>query len=181
MSDVFVSYTKDDRMLAEYVVGALKEVGYSVWWDAALVAGTGFGVAIQRELDAAQMAIVIWSPISVGSHWVNEEAGYARERDKLLTTRTADLVDLPLGYRGLHTVPVEDRAEILRTLQQRGVSPSGGGGARPGPAGQPEISHDPRIPTLVVDPWPGSGGHTTIAAAIAAAPEGARLLIRPGD
>lgn len=58
------------------------------------------------------------------------------------------------------------------------------------PAARPGISEmttpdraapPPRpVPTLVVDPWPGRGDHTTIGAAIAAAAPGSRLLIRPG-
>jgi len=45
---------------------------------------------------------------------------------------------------------------------------------------RPKPATPPAIPTLVVDPFPGRGDHSTISAAIDAAPAGARILIRPG-
>lgn len=44
----------------------------------------------------------------------------------------------------------------------------------------PYVRSEPEIPTLVVDPWPNRGDHTTIMAAINAASPGDRILIRPG-
>ena len=46
---------------------------------------------------------------------------------------------------------------------------------------QSEFTPDtPKLPTLVVDQWPGRGDHTTIGAAIKAAEPGSRILVKPG-
>ena len=37
MADIFISYSKQDKALAEQLAGLLQEIGFSVWWDADLV------------------------------------------------------------------------------------------------------------------------------------------------
>lgn len=46
--------------------------------------------------------MAIWSRQSVNSLWVHDEAQYALEQKKLVPV-LADDVDLPLGFRGVHT------------------------------------------------------------------------------
>lgn len=179
MADVFISYARADRALAEALAARMRAAGYTVWWDAALVAGTGFGLAIQAEVDAARVMFVIWTETSAKSQWVYAEASYAARQNKLapLAANGFDPANAPPPFNTAHCRIEEDLvAAALDELARRGVGPSGtvSGGIGGGP------SHDPSLPTVVVDPWPGRGDHRTIAEAIAAAPEGARVLIRPG-
>lgn len=65
------------------------------------------------------------------------------------------------------------------------VSPVAEAAEAPAPAPKAPAPKAPatparEIPTLIVDPWPNLGDHTTIAAAIKAAEPGSRVLIRPG-
>ena len=98
MADVFVSYVREDRDIAEKLASGLTAAGFSVWWDRHIRGGVEFAKEIERELDAARAVIVLWSGDSLGSRWVRDEAEQAREEDKLIPVRL-DGVQPPLGFR----------------------------------------------------------------------------------
>ena len=120
MSDVFISYSKVDRRQAEALAEDLKLHGYSVWWDTNLYGGEDFHDVILQALDAAKVAIVIWSEPSVKSQWVRGEAQHAQSQQKLKPTKFSKLrdADIPLNFRTLHTEPLEDRDRILRAVER---------------------------------------------------------------
>lgn len=103
MADVFISYSREDRELVESLAESLQTEGFSVWWDRDIGGGTEFARAIERELSAAKTVVVAWSTASIGSHWVRDEADYAREENKLLPL-SLDGVLPPLGFRQLHAL-----------------------------------------------------------------------------
>ncbi len=43
MADVFISYKREDRELAERLAHALEQLGFDVWWDFDLLAGDSTG------------------------------------------------------------------------------------------------------------------------------------------
>lgn len=92
MADVFISYKREDRAWAERVDIALRDAGYSTWWDTSLVAGEHFNEAIDRELKAAKCVVVLWSESAARSRWVNAEAVSGFERDVLVSCRLDDVV-----------------------------------------------------------------------------------------
>ncbi|HUL64632.1 MAG TPA: toll/interleukin-1 receptor domain-containing protein [Burkholderiaceae bacterium] len=98
MADVFVSYVREDRDIAEKLASGLNAAGFSVWWDRHIRGGAEFAKEIERELDAARAVIVLWSGDSLSSPWVRDEAEQAREEDKLIPVRL-DGVQPPLGFR----------------------------------------------------------------------------------
>ena len=61
MADVFISYASEDRETARKIAGVLESYGYSVWWDRKIVAGQSYDQVIERELDMARAAVVLWS------------------------------------------------------------------------------------------------------------------------
>jgi len=79
MSDVFVSYDRRDRELADRVVAALTEQGLTVWWDDRISPYETWDKTIEREVDNAKKVLVLWTKNSVESDWVQTEAGAARE------------------------------------------------------------------------------------------------------
>ncbi len=103
MPDVFVSYARDDRGWVQSLVDCLKDNGFSVWWDATLRVGERFDQAIQRSLADATAVIVIWSPHSVASKWVKDEADEAGRSGKLIPI-TIEGAEPPLGFRQYHTI-----------------------------------------------------------------------------
>jgi pantoate kinase len=65
MSDIFISYAKEDRGKAKDIAEALKRQGLSVWWDRSIPPGKTFDTVIEEALDAANCVIVLWSKTSV--------------------------------------------------------------------------------------------------------------------
>jgi len=102
MTDVFLSYSRADRPVAEAMARELQRLGVDVWWDHDLLGGDDYRRRISDILTRVEAAIVIWSRRSVESQWVISEAAAARER-KVLVPVTIDGQELPIDFRGLHT------------------------------------------------------------------------------
>ena len=83
-SDIFISYSREDRAAARHFSECFAREGFSVWWDAALRSGETFDEVIERELRGAKAVVVLWSPRSVTSRWVRAEATLADRRNKLV-------------------------------------------------------------------------------------------------
>lgn len=105
MADVFVSYDRRDRELAQKVVQALTEQGLTVWWDDRITPNETWDKTIERELDDARKVLVLWTDHSVQSDWVRTEAGAAREATspKLIQARFSDC-KVPLAFRLIQAV-----------------------------------------------------------------------------
>jgi adenylate cyclase len=103
MADIFVSYARADRARVEPLIAALEAQGFSVWWDPEIVGGQEFDALITRELEAAKVAVVVWTPASVNSRWVRGEARFAADRG-VLTPIQLDAPSLPLDFRAIHTI-----------------------------------------------------------------------------
>jgi adenylate cyclase len=65
VSDIFLSYAREDRERARRVVDALVSKGWSVFWDPRIVPGETWDDTIQAELAAARCVVVLWSQNSV--------------------------------------------------------------------------------------------------------------------
>ena len=61
MSDIFISYKREDRPRAKQIAEKLQENGFSVWWDRKIPAGKSFDQVIQKALDEASCIVVLWS------------------------------------------------------------------------------------------------------------------------
>jgi hypothetical protein len=103
MADVFISYARADRLVAQHVANAISDEDWSVWWDRDLSAGESFGQVIEAQLASAKAVVVIWSNASVASRWVVDEATEALKRNVLFPIAVSDARP-PLGFRHLHTI-----------------------------------------------------------------------------
>ncbi len=95
MSDVFISYAKEDQAGAKVLVDVLTEQGWSVWWDHDIPPGKTWDEAIGKEIKAASCVIVLWSKASVASKWVFNEAMKGKERKILLPVLIEEGVEIP--------------------------------------------------------------------------------------
>jgi hypothetical protein len=91
MADVFISYRRPDRVWAERISAALRDVGISSWRDTSSGAGEQFNPAIDGELKACRCVVVIWSESAGQSPWVQAEAQLGFERGILVATRVDDV------------------------------------------------------------------------------------------
>ena len=104
MTDVFVSYKREDKAYARALAEALARRGLDVWWDVDLLPGERFTAEIEQVIERAKVAVVLWSERAIHSDYVLDEARLARERGILVPARI-DASQPPLGFR---TVQTED-------------------------------------------------------------------------
>jgi len=118
MTDVFVSYSSEDRERASAVAALLEEKGYSVWWDRELQGGQQFYDVIRRMLEDCRVAIVIWTSSSIRSRWVLGEADTAATLQKLIPVRVDELPasEIPIAFRVIHTITLSDQKGLLKAV-----------------------------------------------------------------
>jgi TIR domain len=102
MADIFISYARADRDIAERLAAALEARGWSVWWDRRLHGGQAFDRLIEEAIETATAVVVLWSQSSIDSDWVRAEAAFGLETNKLVPVRI-DSGAPPLRYRNIHT------------------------------------------------------------------------------
>lgn len=107
MADVFISYRRSDRSIAETLYKALKQENLDIWWDADLQAGDTFDEKIQQVLQTAKAVVVLWSPDAVESEWVRGEGTIGRERGVLVPVMVKP-VNIPVPFNLIHTADLCD-------------------------------------------------------------------------
>ena len=106
MADVFLSYARGDRAVAERLAHAIGDTGLTVWWDRHIKGGAEFSRDIETELDAAAKVLVLWSKEAVVSRWVRDEASVAADTKRLVSV-TIDGTPPPLGFRQFQTIDLK--------------------------------------------------------------------------
>lgn len=84
MSDVFISYKRENLAAVQHIVEGLRSAGLSVWYDQDIAPDAPWEATIERELEAAKVVIVAWSEAAVTSENVKAEARRARNQGKLI-------------------------------------------------------------------------------------------------
>ena len=107
MTDVFVSYKKEDFEVANRVVTALKENGLSVWWDDSLTSKSAWDKELEREIASAATVVVLWTPRSVSSDWVRTEAHYGQDHGKLIPVMI-EACTIPIAFMLRQTINLCD-------------------------------------------------------------------------
>jgi len=105
MSDVFISYKREDEGRVAPLVRALEAAGLTAWWDRGLPGGESWRHNIETALNDARCVVVIWSSLSVGAagHFVRDEAAHAMARGVLVPVMI-EAVQPPLGFRELQAI-----------------------------------------------------------------------------
>ena len=99
MTDIFISYKREDQQRVAPLAEALLKRGFDVWWDRHIGGGASWRQSIIEQLAAAKCVIVVWSEASVSAaaDFVHDEAGRAKARGVLLPVKI-DRVDPPVGF-----------------------------------------------------------------------------------
>ncbi len=84
MTDIFFSYSSKDRDRVRPIHEALEKLGFDVFWDQQVPAGTDWDSWIKDQLKRCRAAIVFWSGTSVSSNNVRQEATIASNEGKLV-------------------------------------------------------------------------------------------------
>jgi hypothetical protein len=107
LTQLFISYARENRDTAERVAHALGEIGIDVWWDRDIPGGSEFAEIIEQRLTEARVVIVLWSESSTRSGFVRDESMRALEAGKLLPVRI-EVVVPPLGFGQIHALDLLD-------------------------------------------------------------------------
>ena len=102
MSDIFLSYAREDLELAKRLAGLLQQQGWSVFWDVGIRPGKPWHQVLDDELNQARCVVVLWSKASIQSKFVRDEAQEGMERE-ILIPLLIENVRQPLGFRGIQT------------------------------------------------------------------------------
>jgi len=125
LKTIFISYARNDIETVAHVIERLRNRGGRVTWDQDFIGGMDFEQAICDAIDAARSVIVVWSPVSVQSPFVRDEARRALRANKLITTHVAGFdaaTSVPLGFGHLHTIPIDNQELVRKSLAGYGVA-----------------------------------------------------------
>jgi hypothetical protein len=107
VTDVFISYKREERLQCARIAEKLRALGLDVWFDAKLESGASFDSEIETKIHEAKAVLVLWSPASVQSAWVRNEATIGSERGVMVSAELAPC-RRPIQFTTTHTVPLHD-------------------------------------------------------------------------
>ena len=110
MARIFLSYARADQASAKVLAEAVAAHGHQPWWDQHIRGGARFAAEIDRELQAADIVVVLWSEAAVASTWVLDEAAEGRDAGRLLPV-AIDGCKPPLGFRQFQTIAMPRSAD----------------------------------------------------------------------
>ena len=102
MSEVFVSYNREDLKIAQLIVDGLSAEGFNVWMDQNLQAGENYDEITEDRLHKARAVVVLWSSRSVKSRWVRAEATIGARKNTLVPLMIEEC-DRPVMFELIQT------------------------------------------------------------------------------
>jgi len=97
VTDIFLSYNREDQARAKLFADAFAAQGFDVWWDVGLRAGEAYDEVTETALRTAKAVVVLWSQRSVQSRWVRAEATLA-DRNKTLVPCMIEPCERPIMF-----------------------------------------------------------------------------------
>ena len=154
MSKVFISYSRNDLAFIERLAADLEEHGCDVWYDISdLKVGDRWNRVIQGAIQNSQYVILVLSPNSVESKWVEKEYFYSDKLGKKIIPILYRSCELGLAYIDLHYTDVQGENykknfdRILQALNVAAKKPAPVGRIRNPPnSSAPIQSHDNKLP-----------------------------------
>src|SRR4029453_14299680 len=74
MTDIFITYAREDRDKAKTIGELFQQQDWSVWWDRNIPPSRSFDEVIEEALGAAKCVVVLWLKNSASADWVKGEA-----------------------------------------------------------------------------------------------------------
>lgn len=82
MGHIFISYSHKDSDYVQKLVKALENEGFNPWMDGRLEYGSQWPLELQEHLDTCQALILVMTPNSLQSEWVQSELNRAKRKNK---------------------------------------------------------------------------------------------------
>ncbi len=129
MSDIFISYAREDAPIAEAIASKLRSTGFSVFIDKeVLVTGETFADAIQNEVLSARLVVLVLSRNARRSRWVQQEliaaleGGGSREVLPVLIDDEAEenvLWPLVANRQAIREIDISKLPDLVTNLARR--------------------------------------------------------------
>lgn len=132
MSDVFLSYSRADRAVAEAMVRGLRAVGVVVWWDEDM-RSIEWHQELERQIVELATIVVLWTRSSSNSDNVKDEARLGLENNKLINV-IVGVPKPPFPYDRVNGLPLDGWNErepnrawtrLIETIEQKVVEKGG--------------------------------------------------------
>ena len=108
MTKVFISYSRKDLHFVQELASDLEGAGLDVWFDISdLEGGSRWSREIEKAIHACDHVIMVVSPDSIQSKWVEEEFLLAGELKKNILPLHYRQSSIPFGYRSLHFIDIQ--------------------------------------------------------------------------
>ena len=165
MTDIFLSYNREDQAVARLYAEAFAAEGFDVWWDVTLRSGEAYDEVTEAALRGARAVVVLWSPRSVTSRWVRSEATIA-DRNKVLVPVTIEACERPVMFELTQTAELShwagdaaDKAWLAFLADVGGFVERGWAKDAPAPAPEPAAKPVSRgSPSLAIMPFANRSG-----------------------
>lgn len=127
MTQVFISYSRKDTEFVEQLASDLQSAGLEVWYDlSGLEGGTRWGTEIQSAIENSQFFLVVLSPNSLNSKWVQREFLFAESCNLKVIPLQYLPCRLPMWLLDLQLIDLQGKNYIPnfeRLLKALGVQP----------------------------------------------------------
>ena len=125
MTQVFISYSRNDMEFVQRLATDLESAGFDVWWDLTDIQGSDvWERRIEEGLRTSQYFIVVLTPASLESRWVRREYLSADNSGiKIIPLKLKPYNVTPLTLRDIQPIDAIDRryedvlSDVLRTLK----------------------------------------------------------------
>lgn len=108
MAQIFISYSRRDLPFVERLASDLKGNGFEVWYDVSrLRGGARWRTEIQNAIKNSQFVVVVLSPDSVESEWVEREFLFSSNLKRKIIPLLYRPCELPLNYLNLNYIDVQ--------------------------------------------------------------------------
>src|SRR5690349_20860639 len=128
MTQVFISYSRKDLSFIETLVADLKNAGLDVWYDVSHIAGGArWRSEIENALRNSQYVIVVLSPDSIASEWVEREFLFSSNLRRKIIPVMYRLCEIPLNYVDLNYIDMQGEnygRNFKQLLKALSVEPS---------------------------------------------------------
>lgn len=111
MTDIFLSYSSNDRERVRRVRNALVTANYDAFWDQDIPAGVNWVESIREHISQASVVITFWSKSSAQSENVFHEASIAKVEGKFMPAMLEPMhpIDIPMGFFSIQAHQLWDK------------------------------------------------------------------------
>ena len=179
---LFISYSRIDKVLAQKLADDLGKQGYPIWLDVRSIPhGANWDSEVQRGLDTSDVMIVMLSPASAASQNVADEWSYFIERGKRILPVMISQCDVPFRLSRRQRVDFiqgydQGLTELLHALNEPPEDVTAGSTAVPLPAPKPAPPAAAPVVGSASSPVTTPPGRQPSAAVLDSQPT---LIIRP--